>query len=176
MTSLAYRPVILIGPSGAGKSTVAEQLVLQAPVEVVPTITTRPVRTDEDTFTHTFVDQPTFDRMRAGQEFIGVTHAFGYDYGLPKLPTTNKQLLLLLRAPFIPLFRKVYANTFVIQLEAPLPVLLERLALRGDHIRADSADLQNEITLGRQVADLIISTDQPLETYIDTIKSHLFVP
>lgn len=174
MKALAYRPLVLIGPSGAGKSTVASRLADLPHVTIIPTVTTRPVRLLEDAYTHTFVDQQTFDIMKENGEFIGTAHMFGHDYGLPKLPPIRDQLVLLLRAPFVPLFRKEYPRAFVIQFEAPVPVLSKRLAQRGDDKRADQTMLRQEIAAGRKVADLVIDSSHPIDHYFAAIKQQLF--
>lgn len=173
MTRVSYRPLVLIGPSGAGKSTVAEQLACLPDVQVVPTITTRPVRPSEGTLSHAFVTQQAFDTMKRNGAFIGTTHMFGHDYGLPKLPTTHDQLILLLRAPFVAQFKASYPDSIIIQLEAPLPVLQNRLTQRGNPDRTDEATLEKEMILGRSVADTCISTDQPLTDCVDAIIARL---
>lgn len=168
-------PLIIIGPSGAGKSTLTHRLLDETGSQLVRTVTTRPARGNDD-LSHTFVDEPTFAAMEQRGEFLGSDTVFGHHYGLPKLPTTGRPIVVLLRAPFVGTFRSQYPGTLVVQIEAPVPILLERLEARGDVNRADPAILEAEIIAGRQLADAVVSTEKPIDqSFADLLafwKSH----
>lgn len=151
-------PLIIIGPSGAGKSTLVHRLLDETGSQLVRTVTTRPARGDDD-LSHTFVDESTFFGMKERDEFLGSDTVFGHHYGLPKLPETDQSVVVLLRAPFVGTFRSQYPEALVVQIEAPVPTLLERLEVRGDINRADPAILEAEIMAGRQLADAVILTE-----------------
>lgn len=111
--------------------------------------------------------------MQQNGDFLGTTHIFGSDYGLPKLPVTDDQLIVLLRAPFVKQFQTHYPDCLIVQLEAPVPVLRQRLTQRGDQDRIDPAALEKETALGQTMADIIISTDQPIDACVNAITMRL---
>jgi guanylate kinase len=142
--------IVLIGPSGAGKSTIAELLCNEYGFELVKTVTTRPQR-DASDIDQTFVDNETFQAMLESKTFFGTLEAFGYSYGLPKFNPKN-QTVLLLRAPAVKEFLTGFPNAHIIELDAPLSVLEERLLARGSAERFDTESLTKEIAFGRTLA------------------------
>jgi len=154
------KPLVLIGPSGAGKSTIARDLVSTYGFTLVRTVTTRPPR-DLDDDMHEFVDEEEFARRRTHDEFIGLLDAFGAHYGLPHFTDIEKPLLLL-RAPAIEQFLVGFPDTLVVEIEAPVDILVERLKLRGDIDRANPELLEREMAYGRVLAGLTLtSIDSP---------------
>lgn len=158
-------PIIaLIGPSGAGKSTLVDYYLQHHPdARLHKSITTRPIRGEGDT-SHRFVSDEEFDKLAADGELIKPVEAFGYCYAITKIPEYDGVTFVLLRYQFVREFKRFYPEAKVIQIEAPVDVLLERIASRGDMVRADANKMQVEIVAGRKVAEYSIDTNQPLET------------
>jgi len=154
-------PIIaLIGPSGAGKSTLVDYYIQHHPdARLHKSITTRPMRGDGDT-SHRFVTDAEFDKLAAAGELIKPVEAFGYRYAITKIPEYDGITFVLLRYQFLEEFKRYYPEAKVIQVEAPVDVLLERIASRGDKVRAKADELLNEVVVGREKADLIINADQ----------------
>jgi len=154
-------PIIaLIGPSGAGKSTLVDYYLKQHPdARLHKSITTRPVRSDSDT-SHRFVSDEEFDRLAAAGELIKPVEAFGYRYAITKIPEYDGITFVLLRYQFVEEFKRFYPEAKVIHIEAPVDVLMERIASRGDVARADDSLVQAEIIAGQRVADYTINSDQ----------------
>lgn len=154
-------PIIaLIGPSGAGKSTLVDYYIKQHPdARLHKSITTRPIRGDSDT-SHRLVSDEEFDRLAAAGELIKPVEAFGYRYGITKIQDYDGVTFVLLRYQFVEEFKRFYPEAKVVQIEAPVDVLLERIASRGDMVRAHADAMQAEIVAGRSAADHTISSDQ----------------
>jgi guanylate kinase len=153
----AVRPRVLIGPSGAGKSTLAAQFAAAHPdFRLALTHTTRPRRPGEDG-SHVFVPP---ERFRA-TSYLGTLEIFGASYGLPPLPAEGIPLVLL-RLAALEQFMPLFPDAQVVQVEAPVEVLMERLRRRGDQERADRAALSAEIRQGRGAASGVVRTDQPM--------------
>jgi guanylate kinase len=146
----------LIGPSGAGKSTVAEILERDYDFFFARDVTTRQARDDHDT-SHVFVDETTFMAMKARDEFIGTFDAFGAHYGLPKFQT-DKPVVVLVRAPVVPQLKAMIPSSRIIQLEAPLATLTERLEKRHDTERLQESLLQKEIEAGHTMSDVVLDS------------------
>lgn len=158
--------VVFIGPSGSGKSTLAKLLVEATPLTLVRTYTTRPHRKEDDD-SHVFVTSEEFDSLEKAGTFIGTIDIFGHTYGLPRLPATPS--LLLLRAPVIPAFRAQYPDCLVIEIDASLDVLRERLEKRGSYDRMDDMMLTKEMEAGRKLADLHVDTSQTVQRCVEAI-------
>lgn len=154
-------PIIaLIGPSGAGKSTLVDYYIKHHPdARLHKSITTRPVRGDGDT-SHRFVSDEEFDRLAAAGELIKPVEAFGYRYAITKIPEYDGITFVLLRHQFVEEFKRFYPEAKVIQIEAPVDVLLERITSRGDTVRANADIVQAEIIAGRRVADYTVDSTQ----------------
>jgi guanylate kinase len=150
--------VALIGPSGAGKSTLVDYYIKQHPdARLHKSITTRPVRGDSDT-SHRFVSDEEFDRLAAAGELIKPVEAFGYRYAITKIPEYGGITFVLLRYQFVEEFKRFYPKATVIQIKAPVDVLLERIAGRGDTARANADEIQAEIAAGKKIADYTINS------------------
>jgi len=109
---------------------------------------------------HRFVTDAEFDKFAAAGELIKPVEAFGYRYAITKIPEYDGITFVLLRYQFLEEFKRYYPEAKVIQVEAPVDVLLERIASRGDKVRAKADELLNEVVVGREKADLIINADQ----------------
>jgi Guanylate kinase len=165
-------PVIFIGPSGAGKSTLADELVRRYPqYQLIKSYTTRPKRDGIDS-SHQFISEADFDIKLANNDFLGTQNVFGYRYGMPR-PTDNAVAVFLLHAANVTTFRQAFKQVVVIEAYAPIDVLTERLRARGDQTRIDPEQLKAELDSGRELADLVIDTSQPIDTCLQEITSFL---
>ena len=173
---------VLIGPSGVGKSTLLTELTKRCPVTIVRTVTTRPRRAGEDDVTHEFVDTDTFAALRGQGRFLGTHRHYGHDYGLPVIAAVEPSggaVVACLRAAVVERLRSHHDELDVIALEAPIPVLLDRLAARGDLgdrgdlDRADPAALRSEVLAGRGLADLVLDTTAPVHQLAERLALRL---
>ena len=153
------RLTVVIGPSGSGKSSHVERLLAVTDAELVRTNTTRPQRHEDENDTHIFISEDEFAERETTGYFVGTGSMGGYNYGLPHLPETDKQLIVMLRAPFVPTMKQYQPDAAVIQIEASVDTLIERLEKRNDTVRADAKRLEQEIILGRALASYVVSTD-----------------
>ena len=80
--------LVLSSPSGAGKTTITRRLVDDDPsLTLSVSVTTRAQRPGEvDGRDYRFIDQPRFDEMVAGGEFLEHARVFGHCYGTPRRP------------------------------------------------------------------------------------------
>lgn len=164
---------VLIGPSGAGKSTLLAAVTERCPMTVVRTVTTRPRRSGEDDITHHFVSPETFAALQDDHRFLGTHRQYGHDYGLPVLTGTRAPVVTCLRAPVVERLRRHHAELDVIALDAPIPVLLDRLAVRGDGDRADPAALHAEAAAGVELADLVLDATQPVAQLAEQLTARI---
>jgi len=153
-------PIIaLIGPSGAGKSTLVDYYIQRHPkARLHKSITTRPIRGDGDT-SHSFVSDEEFDRLAAAGELIKPVEAFGYRYAITKIPEYDGITFVLLRYQFVEEFKRFYSDAKVVQIEAPVEVLLERIANRYNSERDTKDALLREMSSGSKVADFFLKTE-----------------
>lgn len=164
-------PIVFIGPSGAGKSTLTELLLKKHPdLELLKTYTTRPRRSGNDN-NHIFVDASEFQTLKNQNKFIGIMNVYGASYGLPTPP--GGKCIMLLRADAILEFKRSYPDCVVIEIDAPVELLKQRLANRRDLSRLDSENFEQEITLGRKLANLTVDTSQPLSDCLRAIENYL---
>ena len=157
------RLTVIIGPSGAGKSIHVQRLLQEHPAELVRTYTDRPRRGADDDDTHIFVTRDALEAMKQADQLLGSGTMLGYQYGLPRFSLEGDPKVVLLRAPFVPAVKEQQPNAAIIQFEAAVPTLMERLHARGDAARADAESLAKEIALGRKLASYVISTELPFE-------------
>lgn len=156
------RTTVIIGPSGAGKSTQVKELLSTTPdAELIRTLTDRPRRGPNDDDTHIFTTSEELEHMEQRGQLLRRVPAMGHNYGLQPFSNYGTKKILLLRALFVPDVVRALPDTAVIQFEAPVEVLMERLKKRGDADRADPELLQKEMLLGQTVAHYTISTNRP---------------
>lgn len=168
MTRIA--PIVVIGPSGAGKSTLVKKLVEQDVAVLHPTVTTRPRRGSDDT-THVFVSIDEFKQLQKSNRLIGASKMFGHWYALPELAdSTLLPTIVLLRAVFVDEFRRYYPDAIVVQVEASVETLQDRLKRRGDLKRADPDQLRQEIEYGRTLADHVVDTTNSPQEAMEVLE------
>ena len=78
--------MVLSGPSGVGKDAVLSRIrELGYSQHIVVTATTRTIRpTEKDGVDYIFLDQDTFDKKVADNEFLEWAEVYGNCYGVPK--------------------------------------------------------------------------------------------
>jgi guanylate kinase len=83
ITTTLGRLIVISGPSGVGKDTVLHELFRIAPhLRYSVSYTTRAPRPGEvDGVSYSFVDDETFNRMKANKEFLEYAAVHGYQYG-----------------------------------------------------------------------------------------------
>lgn len=165
-------PLVLIGPSGAGKSTIAAALAKTGAYEIVRSYTTRAQRPGEDSSTHIFVSDDEFDQHEKDGDFIGGTELFGHRYALPRLDGVASRPILIIRAPLVPLCRKLFPSCRVVALSAPVETLIERILMRGDDERTEQDNFTAELTLGASLADHTVDTTEPIDACVVDIIAH----
>lgn len=84
--------IVISAPSGGGKTTLCEQLLAARPgITRVITCTTRPPRPGErDGVDYHFIDEMTFAKRLAADEFIEHATVYGHRYGVLKVELLNK--------------------------------------------------------------------------------------
>jgi guanylate kinase len=175
--------LVIVGPSASGKSSAVRQLADRGAVQVHPTWTTRPRRTDEaeGSLEHRFVTDDEFDGLDASGFFLDTVAMFGlpHRYGLPPLGNHDRPPVhaVMLRAPLVERFvATVDADLLVYQIEDTGERTSRRLAQRGcdvDELAARLRDNEQEIVLGRHVADRVFVNAGPLDATVDAIVSAL---
>jgi len=83
--------MVLSGPSGVGKDAVLSRIrELGYSQHIVVTATTRTIRpTEKDGVDYIFLDQDTFDKKVADNEFLEWAEVYGNCYGVPKDQVTE---------------------------------------------------------------------------------------
>lgn len=129
--------VLVVGPSGAGKDTLIRaaqaRLGADARFHFVRRVVTRtPSPTDED---HDAIDESDFDALVASGATALVWRAHGLAYALPRdmdmaVRAGRVAVANASRAAVEPARRR-YAHRLVIEVTAPLEILLARLLSRG---------------------------------------------
>ncbi|MEO8691479.1 MAG: GTPase [Candidatus Saccharimonas sp.] len=152
--------IAIIGPSGAGKSTLINMYLAEHPeAKLYKSATTRPRRDQADT-SHNFMTDERFDEAKAKGELLPSVEVYGYRYALPKISDTSGVNFVLIRAQFVPGLKAIFPDARVIQIEAPIELLISRLRERGDISRASETALTEEIEHGRLASDAVIVTNQ----------------
>lgn len=153
--------LVIIGPSASGKSTIVRELAAQNIIEVTPSWTTRPKRSDDtDDNEHMFCDEETFDEKLAKGYFIDTAEFFGlpYRYGLPVIyePKNGLVPLIMLRVMVLELLAKHYTNITIYEIDTPKNDAKKRLEEReksGIDNGTRLSDFDKEVAKGRQIAD-----------------------
>jgi len=132
---------VLAGPSGGGKSSITRaMLTRERDVELSISVTTRAARAGEIHGTHYhFIDQAAFDTMVAAGELLEHAGVFGRNYGTPRGPveaalSAGRDVLFDIDwQGFRQLRAAMPADVVGVFLLPPsLPILRQRLSLRGD--------------------------------------------
>lgn len=161
------RLVLVVGPSGAGKDTLiraARDRLAGDPGFVFPRrVVTRPPSDAED---NDHADAETFGRIAAAGGFAMRWRAHGLDYGVPAAidDALRDGLTVVCNVSRTVVAEQLsrYADALVIEVTAPVSVLVQRLAKRG---RAEDGDIAERVAraegVGQVCADVTIVTTGP---------------
>ena len=160
--------LVFIGPSGVGKSTIVRRLRSRGVIELIPSWTTRPPRSDEvgEDVDHQFVTDETFDEWTKAGLFFDTVEMFGFRYGIPTIVTPDGDAVpaIMVRASLLDLVAKHFPDHVVYQVETDLDTARARLEARGatpSDIEARLAGFEDELTLGRERSDRRFDTTDP---------------
>lgn len=167
--------LVIIGPSGAGKSTLVRKLIEDTRIQLIPTWTTRPRRSDEQNdIEHIYTSDEDFDQ----QQFLAQVPMFGlpYRYGLPKFTVSDDVIsVVMLRAPLIEKFRRIAPDFKIYEIDAPFADISNRLTERERHGEPTGSRLhsyETEVTLGESIADRVFHNNStPDKLYHDIITA-----
>lgn len=169
------RPLlVLIGPSATGKSTLGRVLQERGIIELTPSWTTRPLRTDEQVLKseHIFCSEKEFLEKEQAGFFLKTVSLFGlhYRYGLPKVtvPEGSKIPAVILRAPLLDMLKEHYTNAVIYNIESEYSTIQKRLQERksqGDNTKGRLEAYYAETELGRTWAN---------RTFVNTQFDNLF--
>ena len=163
--------LVIIGPSGSGKTTLVKSLVDENILEVTPSWTTRPKRSNEEnTVDHIFVSKQQFKLRKNRGFFLDTAKLFGlpFEYGLPVVTHTNKSAIpvVVLRAMVLDLIKLHYSSVIIYQVESKKNLVRSRLISRC----SSPVDTEHrmklydeEVELGRHHADRVFMNNDDIE-------------
>lgn len=166
--------VIVSGPSGVGKTTITRAIERSIPGSVfsVSATTRQPTPADVEGVDYHFVDDATFDRMVAGDEFLEWVNLFGKKYGTPRgwvqeQMARGRLVILEIDVVGAKRVKDQIPEAFALFVLPPSEeALLERLRSRkresDDAIQRRFAEAQREIAQAREwgIYDRMIVNDE----------------
>jgi guanylate kinase len=176
--------LILTGPSGAGKSSILDLLVKQKPFPFrkFVTSTTRPKRPGErHGKDYWFMTEKEFVTREAQGDFFESATVYGNHYGslretMEELLTKRLPILITLDVQGMKTVKRLYANAYVIFIDAPQASLIHRLEKRS----TDPKELKKrnqKIAIeekAKQFADIIIENkDGKLPQTLASVTRHI---
>lgn len=148
-----YQGVVLTGTSSAGKTSVARKICeISQAFTLVPAVTTRKKRDDEQPGEYSYISEDDFIGLRQKGELLIESNYRGYYYGITimafqKVVTDNKVPLLVITPESVRTLEETQQNTpdgrltfLTIFLDAPDSILDERLQGRGQQSQEDIMD------------------------------------
>jgi guanylate kinase len=153
-TSQPGQLIVLVGPSGVGKSTISRALAERLNVWYTVSVTTRPMRPNEDkgkTYDH--VDKREFFRRLDNDEFLEYAQVYGDYYATPKHPALDhlkagRDVLLEIDFQGAMQVRYHYPDALLIFILPPdEPTLLQRLR---DRARDEEEEIQKRFRAAKR--------------------------
>lgn len=166
-------PTIVIGPSGSGKSTLVDKLRNDPNITIGETVTTRPKRSVVQETDRLFVSDTEFNELDARGAFQFIIPYEGYRYGFLVPYNSTQKLVIIYKVQGMSILAQHYANFRVVAIEAPIEVLEKRLHERGTPERFKRSELTQEMTDGREIADLVIDTAKPLNECLEALRAFI---
>lgn len=174
------RVLVVIGPSGVGKSTLFSRLRQEGVVRVVHTWTTRKSRYYEDPVNadHVFTDEVEFTARERAGFFLDTVQLFGLEarYGLPRevLECDGDSIrAVMLRAMLLQRLPRDFPAHIVYQVEAPrarVEAHLQARVERDGDIGSRLANFEDELQLGRRLADRIVDNSGPPDEVLAQLR------
>ncbi|MEM9062445.1 MAG: phosphonate metabolism protein/1,5-bisphosphokinase (PRPP-forming) PhnN [Pseudomonadota bacterium] len=154
--------IAVVGPSGAGKDTLIRAAMAGSQDLVLARrVITRPPAPDTEDFDS--VDEQEFARRRDAGAFALHWHAHGLSYGIPigvdRDLAKGVSVIANLSRSMINAGRARFDRFRAIVVTAPVPVLAERLALRGRETAEDIAERLERARYTPPVGDDVIAVD-----------------
>ncbi len=155
--------LIISGPSGVGKSTITNEIVKRLEASLSVSMTTRPQTADDVEGEHYFfVDQPTFERHVAGENFLEHATYAGNCYGTPRKPVQDqldagRVVVLEIDVAGARQVKSMMPEAYAIFVEAPTKeALLERLRRRK---REDEEQIQRRFGIAQREIEFAKGSD-----------------
>lgn len=129
--------IILSGPSGVGKTTTTDHLLarLSLLTRVITTTTRRPRAGERHGIHYFFVSHEAFAQLAAAHAFLEVNNFGGQSYGTPRSMLTflskGMPRIVLPDVHGARALKAYVPDAVCIWLEAPLPILTQRLSARS---------------------------------------------
>jgi guanylate kinase len=166
---------VLIGPGGVGKGTVARILIdRDSKLWLSRSWTSRAIRPSEKGSEYVFVDRPTFEEAITQDRFYEWAEFHGNLYGTPiPNPPAGTDVLLEIEVQGAAQVKSRHPKSTVILLLPPsLEELESRLRARGDtddHVQLRLGSSDFETSVGREIADYVVTNHTLDETIIEIL-------
>ncbi|MBU0646280.1 guanylate kinase [Patescibacteria group bacterium] len=173
---------VITGPSGVGKTSIAYQLLRQMPnLKKVITYTTRAPRPHEENgIDYHFVDDQTFNQMKARAEFFESAQVYSHQYGsriqdVEQLLSAGQNVLMVVDVQGAKTILEKKPDTIQICLLADSPeILIKRLEQRDqgatDNFQTRLAKLKDELAYSQTCQHIIINIQGEMDQTVEQIK------
>lgn len=153
--------IIIVGKSASGKDYLAKWLKSKGLKKSVMH-TTRPIREGEfDGDTYHFVSNESFTEMIHKDDFYEFDNFIGWSYGSTYSDFNESQVFIKTPNGVSKIKPEDRKNCFIIYLDMPNELLLERLSKRGDNndsierrMKSDEIDFQNFTDYDLRICDV----------------------